>query len=63
MNVKTDKNWIARPLNRTGDLNGWQQRMKKLCPEPKLGEIVWLNNLRSKVGYKMKGFNRYGDPH
>lgn len=63
--------WLARPLNRTGNLSAWQQKMKARCPNPTLGEIVYLDKFYTDkftgdktsvtIGYKVIGFNRYGD--
>ena len=62
MNYEAGKNWVASPLNRTGDLDGWKQKMKNTCPNPKLGQVVWINRDRSSIGYKVISFSRYGDP-
>ncbi len=60
-NTTGNKGWIAKPLNRKGDLNSWIERMEKACPTPELGEVVWLNNDKKSVGYKAIGFRRNGD--
>jgi hypothetical protein len=53
-------NWMPKPLGRKGDLNSWINRMEEVCPNPKLGELVWLNNDKKSVGYKVIGFKRGG---
>jgi len=53
--------WVAKPLNRVGDLNSWINRMAEACPAPTLGEIVWLNNDKNSVGYKAIGFRNNGN--
>ena len=35
--------------------------MAKACPNPELGQVVWLNNDRNSVGYKAIAFKRNGD--
>jgi hypothetical protein len=32
-------NWMPKPLGRKGDLNSWINRMKEVCPNPKLGGL------------------------
>lgn len=64
--------WQKRPLGRVGDLQGWRQRMKQLCPNPQLGQIVWLDNnhwdrttgqlIQSSTGYKVISFYANGEP-
>ena len=39
----SNSGWQPKPLNRTGDLSGWKRRMKQACPNPKQGEIVYLD--------------------
>lgn len=53
--------WVAKPLNNKGDLNSWLQRMNNACPNPALGEIVWLNGYKARTAYKMIGFKASGD--
>ena len=61
-NTTTNKNdWIPKPLGIKGDLNSWISRMAQACPNPKLGELVWLNNNKNSVGYKVIGFKRDGN--
>jgi len=72
MNTSNENNWLARPLNRTGNLSAWQQKMKARCPNPLLGEIVYLDKYYTdrftgeqtnvSIGYKVIGFDRYGNP-
>lgn len=56
-----NSNWTPRPLNRTGDLASWKRRMRKVCPNPVQGEIVFLDRsytersgetIYERVGYK-----------
>jgi len=54
--------WIPKPLNKTGDLNSWKGRMLSLCPNPKLGQVVWMNNDRNSIGYKVLSFRHNGEP-
>jgi hypothetical protein len=54
-------NWVAKPLNKTGDLEGWLLRMNQACPDPELGEIVWLRNRYGNTSYKAMGFRNNGD--
>lgn len=58
---QTDKNWHAEPLNRTGNLSAWKQKMHDICPNPQVGQVVSLNNNGSGIAYKVLGFNRYGE--
>ncbi len=60
-NTSDTKGWVAKPLNRKGDLNSWIERMAQACPNPELGQVVWLNNDRNSVGYKAIAFKRNGD--
>lgn len=71
MNYANKNEWVARPLNRTGNLSAWQQKMKAKCPNPFIGQIVHLDKnytdhftgekTVSSIGYKVIGFNRMGD--
>jgi hypothetical protein len=36
--------WQPRPLNLTGDLQGWRLKMYNLCPNPKVGQVVYLES-------------------
>jgi hypothetical protein len=56
-----NSNWTPRPLNRTGDLAAWKRKMKRACPNPIQGEIVFLDRsymetsgetVYERVGYK-----------
>ncbi len=58
---QVENNWHAKPLNRTGNLNAWKQKMNGVCPEPRVGQIVSINSNGSEIGYKVLGFNRYGE--
>ncbi|MFA0465429.1 hypothetical protein AB4524_00825 [Vibrio breoganii] len=63
--------WQPKPLNRKGDLNGWRRRMQQACPNPKEGQIVYLDReefdrsegviFHSRTGYKCLGFRASGD--
>jgi len=35
--------------------------MRKACPSPSLGEIVWLSGYRARTAYKVMGFKQNGD--
>ncbi|CAH1524405.1 conserved hypothetical protein [Vibrio jasicida] len=58
----SNSGWQPKPLNRTGDLSGWKRRMKQACPNPKQGEIVYLDRtyfdraeqetVYERIGYK-----------
>jgi hypothetical protein len=72
MNYQQNSNeWIPRPLNRKGDLSGWKGRMAAKCPNPSIGQLVWLDKeytdrvtgekTKSFIGYKVIGFNSFGD--
>lgn len=64
--------WQPKPLNRTGDLSGWLQRMKQACPDPALGQVVYLDQqhfdrselrqVTQQVGYLCIGFMADGSP-
>jgi hypothetical protein len=56
-----DNNWHAKPLNRTGNLSSWKQKMNDACPEPQIGQVVSINSYDSEIGYKVLGFNKYGE--
>jgi hypothetical protein len=58
---ETKNNWIAKPLGRKGDLNRWLERMSDACPNPKLGQIVWLDHDDRSVGYKAIVLKGNGD--
>lgn len=60
-NTTDNKDWIAKPLNRKGDLTSWIERMAQACSTPELNKVVWLNNDKNSVGYKVIGFKRNGD--
>lgn len=72
MNYEISTQWKPRPLNKKGDLASWKSRMRAKCPQPKLGQIVWLDREQtdrftgektySAIGYKVIGFNSYGEP-
>ena len=63
--------WIPRPLNRKGNFSGWKCRMAAKCPNPSIGQLVWLdkkytNHITgektvSAIDYKVIGFNHFGD--
>jgi len=53
--------WIAKPLGRKGDLNSWVERMEAACPNPELGQVVWLDGYSAITAYKAIGFKRNGD--
>mgnify|MGYP003387051509 CR=1 FL=1 len=53
--------WVATPLNKKGDLNSWLSRMTQACPNPVLGEIVWLSGYSSRTAYKAMGFKSNGE--
>ncbi len=53
--------WVAKPLNKTGNLDNWLSKMRKACPSPSLGEIVWLSGYRARTAYKVMGFKQNGD--
>jgi hypothetical protein len=36
--------WQPRPLNLKGDLQGWKLKMHNLCPNPKIGQVVYLES-------------------
>mgnify|MGYP005992625905 FL=1 len=59
--ISKNDGWVAKPLGRKGDLNSWVEKMETACPEPELGQVVWLNNNKNSVGYKVLGFKRNGD--
>lgn len=69
---QANSQWQKRPLGRVGDLQGWHQRMKALCPNPRLGQVVWIENnhwdngegqyVHSSTGYKVINFRANGDP-
>lgn len=71
MNNVHENNWLARPLNRTGNLSAWQQKMKALCPNPSIGQVIYIDKCYTdtytgdktpvSIGYKVIGFNREGD--
>lgn len=46
MTVIQQKNiiWQPHPLNKTGNLIGWKKRMRNLCPNPKVGQVVYLHS-------------------
>jgi hypothetical protein len=54
-------NWVAKPLNKTGDLEGWLSKMNRACPNPVLGEIVWLKSSYGNTSYKAMKFRTNGD--
>jgi hypothetical protein len=58
---QAENNWYAKPLNRTGNLDGWKQKMNNACPDPQIGQIVSLDRNGTKIGYKVLGFNQYGE--
>jgi len=58
--ISKNGDWIAKPLNKTGNLKSWIERMEDACPEPELGQVVWLNNDKNSIGYKALGFKRNG---
>ena len=35
--------------------------MAQACPNPEVGQVVWLNNDRNSIGYKAIGFKKNGD--
>jgi hypothetical protein len=55
-------NWIPKPLNRTGNLEKWKREMKRICPNPHEGGIVFVNKsyfshdeketIYERIGYK-----------
>ena len=53
-------NWMPKPLGRKGDLNSWIERMEQACPNPRKGEVVWLENDKNSIGYKVLGFKKNG---
>ena len=57
---ETKATWVSKPLNRTGDLSGWRKKMNQTCPNPRLGEIVWLNSSYGRISYKAVGFRSDG---
>ncbi|MFA0465414.1 hypothetical protein AB4524_00750 [Vibrio breoganii] len=69
-NIRTA--WQPKPLNRTGDLQGWKRRMRNVCPNPQVGQIVYLDSSRfdpsegvnviSRTGYKCLRFTQQGEP-
>ena len=60
-NTKSNrKNWIPTPLGRKGNLNSWIERMEQACPNPSKGEVVWLENDKNSIGYKVLGFKKNG---
>jgi len=60
-NTKSNrKNWIPTPLGRKGNLNSWIERMEQACPNPRKGEVVWLENDKNSIGYKVLGFKKNG---
>jgi hypothetical protein len=71
MSYANKNEWVARPLNRTGNLSAWQQKMNSICPNPFIGQIVQLDKsytdrftgekTESSIGYKVLAFNSVGD--
>jgi len=53
--------WVVKPLNRKGDLDNWLRRMHSACPNPLVGQIVWINGNRASTAYKALGFKPNGD--
>jgi hypothetical protein len=52
---KDDGSWVAEPSGlKAGDLKSWRDGMFKICPEPKVGDIVVITHEKTgkKVGYK-----------
>lgn len=64
--------WQPKPLNLTGNLQAWRNRMRQLCPNPTVGQIVYLDYPYSdsapsqptlkRVGYKFLGRAADGNP-
>ena len=54
--------WIPKPLNKVGNLSSWIDKMRSLCPNPKLGQVVWMNNNKNSIGYKVLKFKYNGEP-
>ncbi len=71
-NATSNTAWIPRPLNRIGDLNSWKARMKRLCPQPKVGQIVYMESKKydqddddykyQRIGYKVLKLSRDNQP-
>jgi hypothetical protein len=59
--ISKNDGWIAKPLGRKGDLNSWVERMEAACPNPRKGQVVWLNNDKNSIGYKVLAFKKNGD--
>jgi hypothetical protein len=53
--------WLVKPLNKIGNLDKWLKKMHDACPNPSVGEIVWLNGYQSRTAYKVIGFKSNGD--
>lgn len=52
---KDDGSWIADPSDlKAGNLKSWRNGIFKICPEPKVGDVVVMTHDKSgrKVGYK-----------
>jgi hypothetical protein len=64
--------WKPTPLNRTGNLSAWQRKMYAACPNPSVGEVVFLTtehydqaegiNMLNRTGYKCLNFKANGEP-
>ena len=67
----TSNAWIAKPLGLTGDLAGWQRKMRALCPAPTLNQIVYMDKIHAnrygngaqieRIGYKAINIKSNGD--